>query len=747
MSKVIDLSYRQLTFNEAKKMQFKIVNSITKFINGNEMLSQGDLGCTRSYGRPIATVNAEKVIADLFNGEDCALVRGAGTGGISWALAGIINTNDGLLVHKQPLFTSTETTIERQGYIKYYADFNCKEDIVLTLEQNSNQIKAVFIQNARQVLSDSYDVAEVIDTIKTIRPDLPILVDDNYCVFKKPKIGIENGADLSTFSSFKLRGPEGIGVIVGKKQYIEKIRKWQYSGGSQVQGHEALECLRGMVFSPVSLAVHSESVDKAAEMIADLNLPEVKNVFVANCQSKGVFVEFHDLEAEQLCKKAIELNTAPYPVGAESRYEIVPTIGLMSGTMRLSDPDRCKHMLRMSPMKSGPETLVRIFLQILGYEVDDIATPSLFKEKQHILTESEARIMQYHVVDCIMKHFSGYEILTQGDLGCNRVFGRPETTYKAEKVIADIFEAEDAVMVRGAGTGGIAWMISSVCKPNEKVLVNRSPLYITTQYSFERQGVVKVEADFNNIDEVMTVLREHHGEIKAVYAQYADASQYDYFDINEVMRTIKKEYPELPILIDDNYVAFKKNNIGIQNGADLSSFSCFKILGAEGVGVIVGKKKYIEKIRKWQYSGGSQVQGHEALDSLRGMVMVTVANAVSFSNVDITFEELKRIKHPLIKDIHMVVAQSKGIRIEFTKPITDIVIDKCVDFGFANYPVGAESRYDICPMLSRMSYSYRMQEPERAQRMIRLMLNRGGPETFIRMLTDLLDYLLVIEEG
>ncbi len=747
MSKVIDLSYQQLTFEEAKKMQFKIVNSITKFINGNEMLSQGDLGCTRTYGRPVATVKAEKAIADLFGGEDCTLVRGAGTGGISWALAGMISPNDGLLVHKQPLFVSTETTIERQGYIKYSADYNSEGDILSVLEKHSDQIKAVFIQNARQHINDTYDVKKVIDIIRRRCPELPILVDDNYCVFKKPTIGLEDGADLSTFSSFKLRGPEGIGVVVGKKQYIEKIRKWQYSGGSQVQGHEALECLRGMVFSPVSLAVHSESVDKAAKMIAEMELPEVKQVYVANCQSKGVFVELNGLDADELCKNALEFNTAPYPVGAESRYEIVPTIGLMSGTMRRAEPERCKSMLRMSPMKSGPETLVRIFKQMLGYKEDNHCTLSLFKDKQHILSEEEARQMQFYVVECIMKHFTGRELLTQGDLGCNRTYGRPEATFKVEKIIADIFEAEDAVLVRGAGTGGIAWMISSVCKPNEKVLVNRSPLYITTQYSFERQGVIKVEADFNNIDEVMAVLKEHQGEIKAVYAQYADASQYDYFDINEVMRIIKKEYPNLPILIDDNYVAFKKNNIGIQNGADLSSFSCFKILGAEGVGVVLGKKKYIDKIRSWQYSGGSQVQGHEALDSLRGMVMVTVANAVSFSNVDVTYEMLKKMKHPLIKDIHMVVAQSKGIRIEFTEPITDIVIDKCVDFGFANYPVGAESRYDICPMLSRMSYSYRMQEPERAQRMIRLMLNRGGPDTFIRMLTELLDYLLKSKEG
>jgi selenocysteine lyase/cysteine desulfurase len=47
---------------------------------------------------------------------------------------------------------------------------------------------------------------------------MPIVVDDNYTLFKTPRIGVQLGADISTFSGFKVLGPEGIGVVAGKKR-------------------------------------------------------------------------------------------------------------------------------------------------------------------------------------------------------------------------------------------------------------------------------------------------------------------------------------------------------------------------------------------------------------------------------------------------------------------------------------------------------------------------------------------------
>ena len=79
--------------------------------------------------------------------------------------------------------------------------------------------------------------------------DIPVLTDDNYAVMKVKDIGVQCGADLSCFSAFKLLGPEGIGVIAGRKRYIDRLISESYSGGMQTQGHEALDVLHGLVYA------------------------------------------------------------------------------------------------------------------------------------------------------------------------------------------------------------------------------------------------------------------------------------------------------------------------------------------------------------------------------------------------------------------------------------------------------------------------------------------------------------------
>ena len=71
----------------------------------------------------------------------------------------------------------------------------------------------------------------------------------------------------------------------------------------------------------------------------------------------------------------------------------------------------------------------------------------------------QAMQLQFKIVDCMTKEFEGHEILTRGDLGVVPEFNKPITTKKVEKVIADIFDAEAAFLVRGAGTGAIRYAV------------------------------------------------------------------------------------------------------------------------------------------------------------------------------------------------------------------------------------------------------------------------------------------------
>ena len=128
----------------------------------------------------------------------------------------------------------------------------------------------------------------------------------------------------------------------------------------------------------------------------------------------------------------------------------------------------------------------------------------------------------------------------------------------------------------------------------QKILVHKAPIYNTTATSFEMLGLVPVEADFNDLDDIRNVL-EADTEIAGALVQYTRQKMDDRYDMHEVIRTIK-DVRDIPVLTDDNYAVMKVKDIGIQCGADLSCFSSFKLLGPEGIGIVVGKKKYVDKL-------------------------------------------------------------------------------------------------------------------------------------------------------
>lgn len=153
---------------------------------------------------------------------------------------------------------------------------------------------------------------------------VPALTDDNYAVMKVAQIGCECGANVSTFSCFKLFGPEGVGAVVGDADVINRIRATLYSGGSQIQGAQALEVLRGLVFAPVMHAVQAGVSERLLALLNGGAVPEVKSAVIANAQSKVLIVEFHQPIAARVLEEAQKRGALPYPVGAESKYEIPP---------------------------------------------------------------------------------------------------------------------------------------------------------------------------------------------------------------------------------------------------------------------------------------------------------------------------------------------------------------------------------------------------------------------------------------
>ncbi|SDI75008.1 aminotransferase class V-fold PLP-dependent enzyme [Natribacillus halophilus] len=353
-----------LSVEEAKRMQFRIVHAISRHFSGHDIFQVGDVGVHPEGMRPQTTAQVEKVMADVFETEDAALVRGSGTGAIRVLLSALADPGDTIYIHDAPVYTTTAETLRMLGLNTVVVDYNDLEAVQEAVRENKG--KVFYIQHARQQPEDTYDLQDLIETVKSEAPDLPVVTDDNYCVLKVPAIGVELGADYSTFSGFKVLGPEGIGVIVGRSEAIDVVRGRNYSGGGQVQGPEATDLMRMMTFAPVSLAVQNEQVDFLCECLNQGKVAGIHKAYVTNSQSKNVIVELEDPIAPQVIEKSAEHGAAVYPVGAESRYEILPMIYRVSGSFSKARPELKEYALRINPMKSDADHIISILSNVLS---------------------------------------------------------------------------------------------------------------------------------------------------------------------------------------------------------------------------------------------------------------------------------------------------------------------------------------------------------------------------------------------
>lgn len=361
----MDAQLDRISIEQAVELQFRLVDQVHRNFPDGSFLSCGDLGMCAD-GRPRYTAMAERALAGFFGTEDCVLVRGAGTGAIRLSLEETTAPRQKLLIHDAPVYPTTEDTIRHMGLETVRADYNDPRSIESAVLAARPQ--TVLIQHARQLASDSYSLREVIAIVRKLA-DCVIVVDDNYAIFKDPINGTDAGADLSAFSLFKLQGPPGIGCVIGKEKYISAIRRRSRSGGTQVQGSEAMEALRGLVVAPVQLAIQGDETEKicrAVRSIIEAGDDRIRDVFIANMQSRVVMVELSKPIATQVIKYAATLGASSFPVGAESRYEIPALFYRASRTFIDANPGTADCFVRINPMRAGSETVLRILKESLN---------------------------------------------------------------------------------------------------------------------------------------------------------------------------------------------------------------------------------------------------------------------------------------------------------------------------------------------------------------------------------------------
>jgi cystathionine beta-lyase/cystathionine gamma-synthase len=349
-----------VALEDAVRMQYRLIERTAAHFEGPQLF-EADAGVVPGLGRPRTTARVEAVLAEFFGAEDAALVQGAGTGAIRAALAASVGPGDPLLIHRAPVYRTTAVTLRGLGVRTVEVDFNDAGALREALA--SGEFRWAYVQHSRQRIADSYDPGEVLAACAAA--GVRTIVDDNYAVMRVPASGVELGADASCFSLFKLHGPEGVGAVAGTRALIARIRADNYSGGGQVQGHQALDALRALTHVPVMWALQSQVGAEVAERLAAGEVPGVADVRLANVQDRCLLVRFDRPVARELPDVAAKYGAAPYPVGSNSRYEITPLVYRMSSSSLDDAPELADWAVRINPMRAGADLVIEILRRSL----------------------------------------------------------------------------------------------------------------------------------------------------------------------------------------------------------------------------------------------------------------------------------------------------------------------------------------------------------------------------------------------
>ncbi|MDO9381055.1 MAG: aminotransferase class V-fold PLP-dependent enzyme [Nocardioidaceae bacterium] len=349
--------------DQAFALQQRLVAGVAEAFPDGAMF-RADVGVVPGLGRPETTARAERVLAAAFDAPAACLVQGAGTAAIRTALsAGPWAEGDRrLLLHDAPDYSTTATTLSDGAVTAVRVDLDDAAALDEALADPDGPAW-VFVQHTRQRLTDSFDPTAVVEA--AVRAGRRVVVDDNYAVVRTPTIGVQHGASASAFSLFKLHGPEGVGVVLGDQDLVERAHRANYSGGGQVQGAQALAALQALVMVPLNWAVQARETRRVAERLAAGEVPGVVDAVLANAQDLCVLALLDEPVAADLPARAASVGAAPFPVGSNSRHEITPMVYRLSSSTLAGRPDLRDWAVRVNPMRGGADLTIDLLRRAL----------------------------------------------------------------------------------------------------------------------------------------------------------------------------------------------------------------------------------------------------------------------------------------------------------------------------------------------------------------------------------------------
>lgn len=357
------------------------------------------------------------------------------------------------------------------------------------------------------------------------------------------------------------------------------------------------------------------------------------------------------------------------------------------------------------------------------------------------LSLKQAIQTQFKLVEILRKHFNGKELMMEGDYGhqyVGEVEGLPVYehsvyTTKVEEVLGEFF-GRRAILVWGAGTGANRMLFMASVRPGDRVIVDE--IYASTGSTMRAMDLEVVCVNYDNLDKPRKAIDKKTKMVHVIHGR-----GFKKFDPKQIIDTVRSTKYDPLISFDENYVAMRVPKIGTQLGADLSAFSLQKLLGPEGIGVIISGTergdRIIDKIH-WLESagGGSLVQGPDAMRALKNLVYTPVILAIQKQVVDEVCERLNEgevdgVEWAVVVNLHMRV-----VIVKLEKPIAKKVVDVAWKYGNMLHTIGCEGKDEITCRISPIPTAEKETVPEEISLEYLLRVNpfRAGQDTIIDIL-------------
>lgn len=228
----------------------------------------------------------EDRIALLEEGEMCNIFA-SGMAAISTTFLALLKPND-VIVHSSPLYGGTETIIRKalkNWDIKSleFKDGLDQNAIEKTLEEAAKlgHVGMLFIEtpaNPTNALTDFEKVKNAVDKFeKKHGYRIPTACDNTLLgpVFQKPLL---HGIDLSCYSLTKYVGGHSdlvAGAVIGKKEYMDKVRAVRNAFGSQLDPHSSWMISRSLETLFLRMKRAEESAIEITNWMKE-SFPEIK---------------------------------------------------------------------------------------------------------------------------------------------------------------------------------------------------------------------------------------------------------------------------------------------------------------------------------------------------------------------------------------------------------------------------------------------------------------------------------------